>query len=194
VLLVLIADSVGNHLVLGLLGGALVVLGALLQDILLNPVDTYPPIRLASLPFWGLSLQHDHVFTHQAKHLEGEDGGDEGGEGYPPLSSASSFFSLSGPPPTAPWSLSNRPPTPLEDWGCCWGCCCCALLPAKLESLPKRSPEPPWDCWCCSCWLEEAAAWEATLLRKSMMLLEGLLEGPDCGKCCLGQTLKWWWA
>jgi len=40
-LLVLAADKVCNHLVLVLLSGALVVLGTLLEDVLLDPVDTY---------------------------------------------------------------------------------------------------------------------------------------------------------
>lgn len=38
-LLVLVPDGLGNHLVLGLLGGALVVLLALLEEVLLHPVD-----------------------------------------------------------------------------------------------------------------------------------------------------------
>jgi hypothetical protein len=39
-LLVLIADGLGDQLVLSLLARALVVLGALLEDVLLDPVDT----------------------------------------------------------------------------------------------------------------------------------------------------------
>ena len=41
VLLVLIADKVRHGLVLALLYGTLVILRALLQDVLLDPVDTY---------------------------------------------------------------------------------------------------------------------------------------------------------
>jgi len=40
-LLVLVADRVSDELVLGLLSGALVILGALLEDCLLDPIDTY---------------------------------------------------------------------------------------------------------------------------------------------------------
>lgn len=40
-ILVLTADEVGDALVLGLLRGTLVVLGTLLEDVLLDPVDAF---------------------------------------------------------------------------------------------------------------------------------------------------------
>jgi hypothetical protein len=52
---VLLADLVGDEAVLGLLGGALVVLRALLEDLLLNPVDAFSVV-LAHCPGKGLKV------------------------------------------------------------------------------------------------------------------------------------------
>ena len=46
--MVLLADLVGDEAVLGLLRGALVVLRALLEDVLLHPVDALGFVRLVS--------------------------------------------------------------------------------------------------------------------------------------------------
>jgi len=119
--LVLVADEVGNLLILGLFHSTLIVLRPLLEDVFLHKID-------------ACSIEPGLVGTRSVNSAPWKRNIVEAGR-HQPLSRASSFFSLSLPPPANELSLSMKPP--LDFCSPSVRCSPSLLLPPEMALLMK---------------------------------------------------------